>query len=350
MTLFSVLPLQRLSTSKSFTTDRYIVLRFNCLASSTEKGHVTTTLAAQQSRKLMIQTLSNGHTSPSSFLRIFHYFLILVGSSLWSSLFTMSQSLHFSLQDCDHHSNTNAGFNTSLEISRANQNMGHVAQILSKVILSGEMSLLDHENIVVFRSFTNNLFAINQKILQLSTNDPLYPKAPVNKPTESIEFDSDKSSLTNSVHNSDVTKDNGEAQEQSSCLWVSEFAGSSSSEDDITSHSEVNNLEDSFPRKRKSTTNDRLAINGKSQKLNAAITNEGTSNTTIDDHSKQLTSIQQIETYVLQYSSDNTHCLIDDAGESFNSKQLISESQYVLSHLTLIVSINELSVRCCIFH
>jgi hypothetical protein len=61
----------------------------------------------------------------------------------------MSQSLPISLQDCDHHSN-NSRFNASLEISEVNKNMGHVSQLLSKVILSGEMSLLDEENTLVF--------------------------------------------------------------------------------------------------------------------------------------------------------------------------------------------------------
>jgi hypothetical protein len=106
--------------------------------------------------------------------------------------------------------------------------MGHVAQILSTVILSGERSLLDHE---VFRSFTNNLFALNRKILELSSNDKSLPVQNTVKPLRSVEFDCDKSSLTNSEHNSDVTNDNGVAQEQSSCLWVSEFAGSSSDDE-----------------------------------------------------------------------------------------------------------------------
>ena len=119
------------------------------------------------------------------------------------------------------------------------------------------------------------------------------------------------------------------------CLWVSEFAGSTSSEDEVSSHHEVINLEDIYQRKQKFATNDRSSTNGKSQKVNAASTYEGSL--------KELTSIQQIETYVLQYISGDTHPNIPDIGESLNSNQVISN--FVISLCLIHMSLS-LSTHC----
>jgi hypothetical protein len=146
-------------------------------------------------------------------------------------------------------------FDINNEISQANKNMGYIAQAINKGIITGELSLLDHDNIKIFRSFTNNLCALNEKLLQITTviQEPSYGILQ-DLPIQCLEFDSDKSSLTNSVHNSDVTGEPGNTQEQLSCHRVSEFAGSS--EEHVMSSDSYDKYHDKMnkPKKRYSTS------------------------------------------------------------------------------------------------
>jgi hypothetical protein len=122
-------------------------------------------------------------------------------------------------------------------------------------VSSGKMKLLDNDNMIMFRSFTNNLCALTSKINDIASII-VPPSKGITTLPESVHFNSDITSLTNSVHNSDVTNNNVDAQEQSSCHWVSEFAGSSN-EDNVSREyehgSKANDVDTSNSQKSKNT-------------------------------------------------------------------------------------------------
>jgi hypothetical protein len=136
----------------------------------------------------------------------------------------------------------------------------------------------------------------------------------------SVECNSDKSSLTNSVHNSDVTNDDGIAQEQSSCHWVSEFAGSS--DDDILSINSGHHGNRSFdnnPRKRKSLcTDDRESGNDCTVRPSQSRMCDRVVGLSPIDKSKGLTCIDEVSAYVSQYAGNMTgDSKYQDVGEYY---------------------------------
>jgi hypothetical protein len=116
-----------------------------------------------------------------------------------------------------------------LEISQASQNNGILAQIFHKGIMSGQINLVDPDNIATIRAFALSMCSMNQLICNIYSK--VNTVSPFISPVRSIEFDSTKKPANNSVHNSDVTNDSGHAHEQSLHQWVSEFAEEEVSDD-----------------------------------------------------------------------------------------------------------------------
>jgi hypothetical protein len=129
------------------------------------------------------------------------------------------------------------------ELSQSNRNNGFMAEIFHTGVKSGALNLFDGNQIQVINAFAQNLCLVNQAIIKLSPNtinsqcftkESAFP----NHPVQAIEFDStSKSSPHDSVHNSDVTMDNGLAHEQRSRPWVSEFADEGCEDGDVKSKS-----------------------------------------------------------------------------------------------------------------
>jgi hypothetical protein len=199
-------------------------------------------------------------------------------------------------------------FNIYKEISQTNKNMGFMSEVIRTGIISGDISLKDNDNMLMFRSFTNNLCALSSKIMDIASVIEPSSKVVTLIP-RSVEFNSHKSSLTNSVHNSDVTIDNGVAPEQSSCPWVSEFAGSGNDDDVVSINSGVSSSFDNNPRKRKLVcTEDNRESPGKAcmaMPLNPSGMSERESDlSTRSDEIKEMTHIDQVSEYV---SKNNGH-------------------------------------------
>jgi hypothetical protein len=200
--------------------------------------------------------------------------------------------------------------------------MGCVAEIFRSGVLSGEMSLLDNDNMILFRSFTKNLCDVTTKVMDIASIIPPSSKVITMLP-ESVEINSDKSSLTNSVHNLDVTSDDGVAQEQTSCRWVSEFAGSSSDEDVVHIVSEQNTSISHNSRKRKTyDTDDSESCEFRAMASKEGKSKGGTDMAQIDNGKgcfdknntgesismqidKEITSIGQVHDYLSQYPGNN---------------------------------------------
>jgi hypothetical protein len=193
------------------------------------------------------------------------------------------------------------------EISQVNKNLGFIAQALNQGIISGELSLKDNENANVFRMFTRNLCAFNDQLLEITVNQP---GKVCNKPIDSVEFDrNNKYSLSDSVNNSEITNDTGEAQEQSSCLWVSELADDGQ-EDTVPGESNDNDpVINKTHKKRKSTAKGHgLTVRKKKGKKSGSTnpkqatqistTNVGNcnmSNSGLSDNGHELNSLQRKE-------------------------------------------------------
>jgi hypothetical protein len=217
---------------------------------------------------------------------------------------------------------SNTEFNICNEISQSNKNMGCVAEIFRSVISSGQMSLLDNDNMIMFQTFTNNLCNVTTKVMDIASTIQPSSKVITMFP-ESVEINCDKSSLTNSVHNSDVTSDDGVAQEQTSCRWVSEFAGSSDDEDVVYIGSEQNTSINHNSRKRKiDDTDDSESHEIKTMASKEGKMKGGTDTAPIDngcdkksnsrefmsmgiDNKKEITSIEQVHSYLSQYPVSN---------------------------------------------
>lgn len=231
------------------------------------------------------------------------------------------------------------------EISQVNKNLGFIAQALNQGIISGELSLKDNENANVFCMFTRNLCAFNDQLLEITVHQP---GKVCNKPIDSVEFDRNKYSLSDSVNNSEITNDTGEAQEQSSCLWVSEVADDGQ-EDTVPGESNDNDpvINKTHKKRKSSAKGHGLTVRKKKGKKSGSTnpkqatqistTNVGNcnmSNSGLSDNGHQLNSLQRkercvqvtwkeissidmVEEYIYRYSSTtnnrDNNCDIDFA-------------------------------------
>jgi hypothetical protein len=210
--------------------------------------------------------------------------------------------------------------------------MGFIAQAMNRGILSGEINLQDNDNANMFRTFTSNLCAINERLLGIS--DQQIDKLS-KKPTETVEFDRNKNSLSESVNNSDVTDDTGVAQEHSSCHCESEYYADDIQGDIVPTESNECNPGNNDPKKKRKSFSKANGIVGKKKKKDRNSSNiqmeEGgnSSRTKINEqrgHKGTLNEISLIEEYISRYTGVATRdCNSNrDVGESICFKVNIS--------------------------
>jgi hypothetical protein len=195
-------------------------------------------------------------------------------------------------------------------------------------------------------------------------------------------------SLSGSVNNSDVTNDMGEAQEHSSCLWVSEFADDG--QDDIVprEHEEQNLCVIKIPKKRKSTAkgngiagivrrkkgknggdigSKQMTLSATSNFSNCSKTHSCSTHNVEESNPynisgqchegtmKEMSSIDIVEEYISQYSSftsdedsnNNSSHQNSDIGKSNHCQS--QKISHLVINLILCIVFN-LSIRCDHFH
>jgi len=128
----------------------------------------------------------------------------------------------------------NHEINPIQELSTFNRNSEILVKLLHKGIESGGFSLLDYDNVATIRSLTQSSCDVSRYFLEHANHQTSTESAPI----EAIQFnnsrpkDNPSSSITDSVHNSDVTVENGIAHEQTlSSHRVSEFGENVISDD-----------------------------------------------------------------------------------------------------------------------
>jgi hypothetical protein len=205
---------------------------------------------------------------------------------------------------------------------QANQSNAFMAEILHRgAMATGSYDISDFRKLPSIDSFIKNLCLVNQAIVKLVPNNNV--KTSVYKknnegfdiPIESVEFDSGSMPvLLDTVHNSDVTMENGLAQEQHASPWVSEFAE-----------------ENSFEGQSISSSSDSLQICGETPKKRSyEDVSPGIDDTNTDqernrsnfkcnqDYNRALTTIELVEDYVLflsQKDSRYVHVVNDNHKE-----------------------------------
>lgn len=196
-----------------------------------------------------------------------------------------------------------------LEITQASENNGILAQIFHKGIMSGQMNLVDPDNIATIRAFALSMCTVNQLICNIYSK--VNTVSPLISPVRSIEFDSTKKPAQNSVHNSDVTNDSGHAHEQSLHQWVSEFAEEEVSDDGSATLDRECVASDS--RKRRNDWQGRVGLSKKKHLPPVACT-------------KFISSIDEINKYLGNRIGNKTNYLLSNNGKYIPQYILISHS------------------------
>jgi hypothetical protein len=110
------------------------------------------------------------------------------------------------------------------QLYRSNDNIGIIAEMLHRGIISGDFKLSDEVFRCTLLALTNNVIKVNDDIHDATkkSSSPCCSLVPCNASVQCQDFVSDSSLLSNSVHILDVTDDNSDqAQELSSHRRVS---------------------------------------------------------------------------------------------------------------------------------
>jgi hypothetical protein len=185
------------------------------------------------------------------------------------------------------------------ELSQANKNNGLFAEIFHRGTMAGTIDFSDVNQAQIIQTFARNICLVNQSIVNLipkhvKENDVNDKSAPRISPVQTIEFDtgSKSSFIDNTVHNSDVTMDNGIAQEQQTSPWVSEFADEGN-DDGYSGLNEPESLNNADKNKKRSF------IDLNSNHINASNSNDkARPKYFCDQETDSITTLLELEQYI----------------------------------------------------